>query len=231
MIKYDLRDKKRILIVALIITVLTGISILLSGWNHRYFFFSTTLRDLAMVASVFLCPASVALWITCLDCVCYLKRMRRHGYELPLNKRDYDRELKQLKREAAEPINEGKMSVESVVLALVSLCVSGFYLICAIKFWGLYRQVQDMMVLGLIFYAVLILGWIGQIFFYWKQRRVSQYRDDVEPGEDRKVRKDIVSGLAAIVFLVVICSLGTFMLDQGVNCVINARAAALRESK
>lgn len=95
-IKYDLRDRKILLIVAISVTevlVLAVIGVALASHD----IINTLAGDVCAV--VFLgWPIAVVFWADYINCVFYLMRLRRNGYELPERKQDYGKQLSGLSR-------------------------------------------------------------------------------------------------------------------------------------
>ncbi len=86
-IRHDLREKKASFIGAVICTVLGIGAFLISNTALTDKLSSEFFATLIIFGVVLLAAAAFALWLFYFDCFCYLRRLKKHGYILPQNKR------------------------------------------------------------------------------------------------------------------------------------------------
>jgi len=227
-IKYDLEDKKKMFKSAVILTCLLILALLLSVFldssSGKWW-----LIGVEALAIFIGSPLVIALWVYYVDCVFYLKRLHRHGYEIPERKKDYDdKQLSQLKRIEGE---QKGITKESVVLAVICWIIAVGLAMRAVVFWWEYRTIQDMVMFCMVVFGMLVVCWIVFGICYWRQRLNSKFRDDVEPDTERKLRVSVSCGLGFIVFMVFLNNIGVWFLDQGIKYVINSREHTYREEQ
>lgn len=201
-IKYDKRDRKLYLILAVVSTVIfAGIIIVLrlNLWEDM----SSELASVVMIFGTIICPVlAFAAWVMFCDSHTYLKRLEKYGYIVPENKKDYDNDIERLVNEEIKSYTEP--SKESSVLALVSWSVSlgmvGFTIFYFIRFS---HMLENMSFLGCVAIFVAIL-WAVFGAYFWRQRSRERYRDDVEYNSPLKKRNHLVEGLVTVVILLAI---------------------------
>lgn len=143
----------------------------------------------------------------------YVKRLRKHGYEVPHNRKDYDNRLEQLPRQTEDMANTtfwwcGAIGIIYMVIFLLGeLWNTGYYVSwCFMK---------DNAVVITFFLAIFDLLWLVVGIRYWRQRNNELFRDDVEVDPARKERWPlelaIVLGLIMLVFTCVAKTSGQSM--------------------
>lgn len=228
-IKYDLRDKKILFIVALSVTgvlVLSVIGVTLASYD----IVDTLVGDVCVVILLGW-PIVVVFWADYLNCVFYLRRLRRNGYELPVRKKDYGKRLGGLLKNNTHGKRTESVTWDSIVLATISWVVAAGLLVRAIAFWWEYQEVQDIIVFCMVVLGVIIMSWIVVGICYWIQRTNSKYRDDVAFEENRKIRVHFTAGLYFIIFMASLCNIGVFLMDQGVRYAISSREQSYWEEQ
>ncbi len=227
-IKYDKKDKKIYFILSVVTTITLAVCLIVLMLDKDVEVLSAALyASLIIVASFFLPVISSAMWVMFFDSYMYLKRLNKHGFVIPNNKKDYDSDLDKL---AGEEENEyGKRSIEfindederksledkkyiesneSKVLAFASwfitLGMAGYTVFYFIRFS---HMLENVGALGIISILITIC-WFIFGFNYFKQRDAKKYRDDVDYKSPLKVRKHLVEGLATIVILLSITVFG-----------------------
>lgn len=219
-IKYDLKDKKRFWVAALVCSVVPVISIFLLALNNVLYRLESVWEAMLVVWGViFSTILGLSMWGCFLSCLGYLNRLKKHGYQVPADKKMYQGRLVRLERmEAAVPVPK-QHNRESMTLAAVSLITAVCFLGVSVYIWQAYpdNEFPFGCMLGMVA-CWLLLG-----FYYWRQRISSKYRDDVEPGDTRKVRQNVVNGLITIV----VCILLSVLYSQ----VIYAMADVIYKSR
>lgn len=217
-IRYDLRNKKQLFVVAVLFTsvsVILGIVIFFSSSGEKW---SAEWAAVILIADVIVCPlAALAAWLLFWDCCFYLKRLERYGYFPPENKKEHDGLLNNLDRKKAEKDNDSQSenalnagtkrvndgsghlySKESVILSVCAFLCGIVILGCAVYFlweWNILGENAYFMFDILVMLAVL---WGVGSFVYWRQRNIAKYRDDVEMDDNRRQRQNLVSGIITI---------------------------------
>lgn len=232
-IKYDRRDKKAGLFLVIIVTVITALVFIGYAVVGRGRHVSSELAAAAVMGIVFWPVTAVTCWIYYLEVCTYLKRLKRHGYEIPKDKRSFSCNLELLPRDGAS-IKSVENSRESWLLTV--LCLVCFFGVVAImtyylgNFWNKWKYVWYMAEdVGIILFAIMLVIaflWLVGVFVYWNQRRCDKYRDDVETDNVRKVRRQLADGIIIVIFLLAVTLYVTrcfvSMADYAMNTRIDA---------
>lgn len=230
-LQHDQKEEKIFFTAAVICTVTDMLFFLLSSRESF-----DTLFLLISLAAIFLCGCSMILWFMYLDCLSYLKRLKLHGYEIPYDKRKFYSELENLPHIQPEASMLLQPSKESTALSLTSLicsigilireiiylhtydytftrasaqCEAHSHMVCSHGYDFMYDTTFRVFCLML----PLVLFWLIASFVFWRQRNRQKYRDDVEPDDGRKRRKQISTGIAEII----ICLLFTLLIIEVLN--------------
>lgn len=151
--------------------------------------------------------------------LCYVHRLKRHGYEIPYNKRDYHNDLRNV------PCNGGQSSIpnnrehgnkESRVLFLIYMSIwfiANGWNIYYIVYW--YRYVDTVATFLLCAQVILDLYWLISAIVFLRQTSMEKYRDDVETDDARKERTSVEKGvMQGIVMLIVMCIIKTVLINM-----------------
>lgn len=211
-IRHDLREQKQSLMGAVVCSIIGIAGFFIFNTDIVDCFSSVALALFGITATMIFPAAALVLWIYWFDCFCYLKRLRRHGYKIPENKKRVSGGLAGLTMEAdttadGNPIKESPgMKIRnkgSMVLSGICLIAVIIVLISAVRMYlqyHLYLGAGPMNFL-LVIHAFILLGWAGYSFYFGRQSDNSKYKDDVELDVHRKNRKNIVEGILIILFL------------------------------
>lgn len=138
----------------------------------------------------------------------YLGLLKRYGYEIPENAKDFDRKLENLARDEeiyqkaiADQGRKSKTSIANGILFL--LCFTGCLVIDILfyKKWAFFGENGKTMT---IFMILCDMVWLGFSVYYFKQSNKAKYRDIVELDETRKPRTTLVRGIVNICILMVL---------------------------
>lgn len=197
-IKYDGRTNK-ILRIATIFSALFTVA----GWVCLFMEISGT--EVIMVGGIY--GGSVLFLFSGLQSLaglCYVRRLKRHGYEVPYKREDYDNNLQNVPTHR-EHIRINEKSMESRILFVLYLCI-----FMAMNAWNVYyiiswyKYIDSVAMFWLRIMLVLDVCWmIGAIVFY-RQRNVEKYRDDVEQDPNRKERVPVEKGVIICIVILVI---------------------------
>lgn len=209
-IKYDIRDKKIYLILAVVTTIIFAVCFLMLQMDLEVENLSAAFyASFMIVSTIFLPIISFAMWVMFFDSLTYLKRLDKYGFVLPNNKKDYDASLEKL------PIKEDDYSMQdkeesngSKALAyiswFISLGMAGYTIWYFIRFS---HMLENVGFFGLVS-IFITLCWLVFGFYFFKQRKTDKYRDDVDYKSTLKVRKHFVEGFVTIVVLLGITIVG-----------------------
>lgn len=241
-IKYDKRDKKVGLVLVIITTVITALVIIGYAAAERTGYVTSEVAAAVVMGIVFWPVTAVTCWIYYLEVCTYLKRLKRHGYEIPNDKRHFSCNLELLPRDGTS-IKSVENSRESWLLT--TLCLVCFFVVVAIMtyyigdFWNRWKHVwyiaEETVVVGFMFAVMLITAflWLVGVFVYWNQRRCDKYRDDVETDDSRKVRRQLADGIIIVIFMLAVTlyviSCAVSMADYAMNSRVDAVCWLIRE--
>lgn len=214
-IRHDLREQKQTLIGAVVCSIIGIAGIYILNTDIVGCLSSVALGLFGIIATMIFPTAALVLWIYWFDCFCYLKRLRRHGYKIPENKKNISGGLAGLVMEAdttvdGNPIKEspgmGIRNRGSMVLSGICLITAIIVFISAVCIYLQYHQYlgAGSMNFLLVIHALILLGWAGYSFYFGRQSNNSKYKDDVELDVHRKNRKNIVEGILIILILLAI---------------------------
>lgn len=206
LIRYDKRQYRQSVICTIVFLILTVFSCVMVHFNVI-----PEASDALMIIIfvLYLCsgPALFYSVYQLLSGFCYLKRLQKHGYEVPENKKDYDSLLDLLPHQAHEDVDEAtkqKCNKTSLVLGICSL--GALFVLVGIDIWFVgewhsFYQNELAFIIGLISIIDVVLLIYCIIFFL--QRNEMRYKDDVELDEHRKNRMPLVEGVLTILILFV----------------------------
>ena len=222
-IQYDSSDQKKLFWIILLVCAVQVIAVLGAVLASKDIILSTEVGDSCVLVALIGSPLVIALWAEFLNCVFYLKRLRRNGYELPRQKKDYDRLISNLPLNKSDFKETEQINKPSIVLAVICWLVSFGLLVRAVVFWMKYQSVGDIARICIIIFGVMCVCWIAVGICYWFQRLNNKYRDDVNIQSEHKIRVHFLSGIGFIVLMLFLSGMCVTLMDQGVKYVINAR--------
>lgn len=223
-IRYDLGNRKQLFVVAVLFTsaaVILDIIVFFSSSGEKW---SAEWAAVMLIAAVVVCPlTALAAWLLFWDCCLYLKRLERYGYVLPGNKKAYNGLLNNLDWKKAEKDNDSQSenalnvhtkrvddgsgplySKESVILSVCAFLCGIVILGYAVYFlwkWNILGGNAHFMFGMLV--ALAVLWGVGGVY-YWRQRSITKYRDDVEMDSNRRQRQNLVNGVITIAICMVV---------------------------
>lgn len=223
-IKHDLRERRFSFIGAVVCSILAGVNIAILNTDTDMFS-SDLLAVLAILSGVILPPAALVLWLFWFDCISYLRRLKKHGYMLPKNKKEVDNGLAGLRGGIADMENntEGKCT-ESIALTMICFIISIAILISTVCFFLQYNRflsAGNMIIFGVVHIAMFLV-WLGLGLRFDRQSDNSKYKDDVEPDAGRKPRTSIEEGILLIIVLSVITFLVSYSLYSAAHYMSHA---------
>ena len=197
-IKYDNRTN-RILWITTIISGLLALTGLFSYFLH--------IRGmlLFMLAGIFGAGLFLVSGLHLFAGLCYIRRIKFHGYEIPYRKSDYDNNLQNVPRKNGQVFDETKKNIESRILCFIYLIV---YLL--VNFWNIYyivswyKYVDSNAIFLLCVQLILDFYWLISAIIFYRQRNIEKYRDDVEMDAGRKKRTPIEKGMITCAILLIV---------------------------
>ncbi len=227
-IKYDKRDRNVSLCLAIVLG-LTKIAFEIICYSNGVDGFHLYFR-LFWVRTLFDYLGFIGLFIF-LDCILYFRRLRKWGYEIPSNKRDYGSLLENLPHKENGPVESEaqRNSIGSIALAVICWMVAIVYICAAVALCIEYPSIKDITAMCCVVYGVIVLAWVGAGCFCWHQRLSAIYCDDVCQDENRKRRIPFAVGLAIILVLFFFSVLGGFVLNLFSEVVYNSREQLYQE--
>lgn len=225
-IKYDCRDRKLFLILAIIFTVLSIGALILSKLPDLDQLSSEMIVLIFLGGLMFGPILTLSAWLLFLNSTLYLRRLKAYGYEVPTNKKDFSSRLDKLpKVEGNFPAPTGD-SKESIALSMISLSAFAGIVINAIVFYFKYRDLGDLKYMGMWGSAPLFLFWLIIAFVFRRQRLREKYKDNVEIDEKRKNRKQIEEGIVEIIIYLIITVIWIAILYNWADYVYKSRLEA-----
>lgn len=223
-IKYDKKEKNWYRKTAVIFSVLAAVNlcILMKGEDILQHFPAEV--EVVFVCAIWpLAVLAVGLWAGYIDTVLYLKRLWKFGYEIPEDRRKFNRDLEQLPRLEHTVMNGQIKSYDSIVLTVLTGMIVITLIIYDICFLYRYSGVgKDI----LFFEGILLLGtciWLFLGIFYARQISDRMYKYDVEIDSSRKNRKNMIDGLVEIALLLALTLPAVRAVNEGVQYMIKAR--------
>ncbi|MBE5865064.1 MAG: hypothetical protein E7292_02465 [Lachnospiraceae bacterium] len=228
-IQYDERDKKRLLGVAVAVTVVQ-LFVVLGMLLASEGVLAVEAGDFCMFLSLATGFLTFVVWLVYFECLGYLKRLKRNGYEVPGKKKDYNMQVCNLPRKEGILLHN-EINRESVVLAVLCWLVAAGVFITAIGFWLEYQVIKDMVKICMVLFGIMFICWMVIGYCYWIQRLNSKYRDDVNIQSDLKIRVHFLAGFTFILAMILVSNLCVLVMDQGIQCVCSAREQAQLEEE
>lgn len=230
-LRYDLSDVKRTRRIALYSTVVFGVAMVMVLLLNSGLIITIYWDSLVLVVALAALVITLLLWADHGKCICYLKRLRRNGYEPPEKKSDYKYRICKLNRVEDVPDSMEDCCKDSIILAGLCWAVAGGLVFRVIYFTWKYRDYLDAVDLCMFGFGFMLICWIVVGCCYWKQRINSKFRDDINPDMNRKLRVNLMSGVGFIVAMVILSGFCVWCMEQMMGIVINAREQAVLESR
>ncbi len=222
-IKYDKKDKKLYLNMAAVFSILTIIDWGMLNCEDVMQRVPVEAEVIFLCAIWILCILAFGLWVGYLDAVFYLKRLQRYGYEVPENKRNYNKDLQKLPKAENVVGNMSYKNYDSRILTILTgMIVAGLFLY---DIYFLYRYSgfgKDIW----FFEGILILGtlvWLFMGISYARQISDRKYKYDVEIDFTRKNRKNLIDGIVEIIVLLLLTFPFIEVVNNGVQYMMRAR--------
>lgn len=222
-IKYDKRDKKLNFIVAIIFSILAVMDCCILACEAVIGQFSDEMAVAFICAIWPLSMLAIGLWAAYLDGVLYLKRLKRFGYVVPEDKRDFNKALEQLPKAENAIENKPVKNYGSIALTVLAGVIVIGLLIYDVCFFYRYSSLGNdiwFFEAGLIFCTFI---WMLMGVCYGRQISDRRYKYDVEIDSNRKNRKNLIDGLVEIAFLLMFTLLSANMAIQAAQYAVNAR--------
>lgn len=201
-IKYDKRDRKLFLSLAIITTSIVLVCFILMNTEWPENLEASVVGVLMVIGFTVFPVVALATWVMFADSHTYLKRLEIYGCIVPDNKKEYDNNLENLAR--GEHVAFSGSSKESKILAIISwiifLGMVGYSVFLGIRFSHMLENVAFFIIVS----VALAIFWLVFGFSFWKQRLRDKYKDDVESNSSLKPRKHLVEGIATIIILLAI---------------------------
>jgi len=223
-ISYDRKFKKKQLKLSIRLTLLYLVCIIVE-------FLLLLIDGLEWIGLIMLQLQNVVLllvvinWLVYIDCLCYLRRLKKWGYEVPEDKSKYVH-LERLPKVEGDFLKSPEVSRESVALAVLNWLAAVFTIIGGIGFATEHAVVQDIVNLCMVVIGMILIVWVLCGIFYWRQRQYIRYRDDVEFDNDRKKRVHLAAGLGVLVGVAIAAGAVFMVMDLGADYIEAAREEA-----
>lgn len=209
-IKYDKKSIK-----LLIMATLIGLVLLLSSWLLIHF--EVTGTELVCLFSLYIgFGVFVFSGLNLIAAFIYKRRLRKHGYEMPVDGKVYHNRLEELPREQEyeEHTKKHRGSLTLCILFGIIFLVLVVWNVSIYLDWN-YPNSGVAFLCGVL--MVLDLFWFIAAFLYGRQMNQDKYRDDVEIDSTRKERisleKGILIACVMLVFTVFVKNTAQDMLD------------------
>lgn len=222
-IKYDKKDKKRYIKTAVIFSILAVMDLCILNCPDvmRYFPVEWEAVFVCEILPFFILAAR--LWLGYINAVLYLKRLQKYGYEVPEDKKNFNKDLEKLPMTENAVKSLPRRNYDSIVLTVLTGAIVIGLLVYDV--WFLYRYsgfgndiwfFEGMLIFGTIIW--LLLG-----IFYARQISNRKYKYDVEIDHSRKNRRNLIDGLVEIIVLFVFTFPSIEMINNAVQYMIKAR--------
>ncbi|MCM1158205.1 MAG: hypothetical protein NC300_05395 [Bacteroidales bacterium] len=222
-IKYDKKDKKRYGKAAVVFSALTAADCLILYREGIMQYIPDEMAAVFICAVFPLGMLAAGLWVGYTDAVFYLKRLRKYGYEVPVDKRDFQRDLEKLPGTGnglkdASAKNHGSIALTAITgMIVIALIIYDAY------FLYQYSRLGETIWLfaGALAFATLI--WLCHGLFYACQISNRKYKDDVEIDYCRKNRRNLIDGLVEIAVLAVFTFSFLAIINNAAQYMLKAR--------
>lgn len=203
LIKYDKRQMKWNLALTAVSAMLTAVSWLLVCSDLDVL---DQASDVMLVVFLFFYVCSGPVFVYAiyqlLSGMGYMKRLKKHGYEVPEDKRKYDFMLEKLPRQQikADAVTKGnRRNKSSFSLGMVALIAVVVLWICNILYVIEWYFLEIGFMIGLM--SVIDIALIVYCVVFFRQANEARYKDDVEIDNSRKNRMPLIEGVLTISIL------------------------------
>lgn len=221
-IKYDKRDTKIGLIIAIIGTIAWVVTIIMLGFQivDRM---SAKLTMVIAIGGIYYCPLLALIgWRLFFSSRGYMKRLEKYGYKVPERKKMYQGRLDLLERYEGSMPDFQQPHRESTYLAYASWVAAFGSVPYPLYVWKTYPDMDGLFVVMLF----PVVCWIMLGLFYWRQRDQLKYKDDVEIDDRRKTRQNLVDGLVIILVCIFLTILFWVIMYTLADVIYKSRVAA-----
>lgn len=226
-IRFDRRQIKQSLFLTMLFFLLTIFSFIITYFNYVDRFPDWLM---VMFLFVYMCsgPALFYSAYQLFSGICYLRRLRKHGYEVPENKKDYDVLLEKLPRQVQEDTEQTRKKCNKESLALGVCSMVALFVLVGIDIWYIsewyFLRDEIVFMIGLMSVVDVVL-FIYCIMFF-RQMNETYYKDDVETDAIRKNRMPLAEGVLTVVVLLVISTFVKYTAHSMTDYVFKARVSA-----
>lgn len=222
-IKYDKKDKILYIRAAVVFSILAVLDGCVLSFYDIMQYVPVEVGVIFVCAIWPFCILAIGLWAGYIDTVLYLKRLQKYGYEVPEDKKIFDKALEKL------PMMENTVkslpckNCDSIVLTVLTGIIVVGLMIYDVYFLYRYSSVgKDIW----FFEGVLILGtfiWLFLGISYARQISNRKYKYDVEIDYNRKNRRNLIDGIVEIIVLLVFTFPSVEVINNAVQYMIKAR--------
>ena len=221
-IKYDKNFQR----ACLVLMILTGAILLLYGIltliDSVHPLDVGTLLAILISVSIASIPMFPLFLVLYLDATFFLKRLKKNGFKVPKNKKDYGDDLSRLPR---TEIAENRYADDSRRAAIIALAVYVIVLICDMLFlhkWMQY-EIDDAKVMFCLLMAFHLIFPAAAYSFY-RQRDTQKFVDEVDIRTNgRKVRSSIMGAIGTLLVLAFLAFLSIMTADSMTKYVYKSR--------
>lgn len=228
LIRYDKHQRKQSLVCVIVFFALAFFSTIMVHFGDAI---ESSELLMIIVLLVYMCSGPALLYsiYQLLSGISYLKRLKKHGYEVPEDKKDYDSLLELLPHQEQEVDEDAKKMCNKTSLALgicslITLLVLFGIDVWFVAEWYSYYKSEVVSIIGLISIIDVVLLVYCIIFF--RQRNEKRYKDDVEIDENRKNRMPLVEGVLTIFILLVLSGFVKHTAHSMTNYLFRSRVSA-----
>lgn len=225
-VKYDYNQKKLSWILSCISTIITITLLAIRNLPITEHLPDEIVVFVYLGGYIFFPIITLILWLDFLRSTMYLKRLKSYGYEIPVNKKDFDSSLYKLPKTTPATVNPDERNKGSLILSGLSLCGFSGTVINIIVFYFKYELKGDLAYFGAIYSIPALIFWFVQSFIFWNQSSNEKYCDDIEADINRKQRKPFENGIVNIIVCLILTVLYMIMVYKFSDFVYKTRVNA-----
>ncbi|MBQ7776711.1 MAG: hypothetical protein IJ379_12400 [Lachnospiraceae bacterium] len=220
-IKYDKRDNRIGLMVAVVCTIVAIVEniIMFLPVSERM---STELGVFISLGGFMFFPMiALAGWHIYFMSFCYFRRLQKYGFQVPENKKDYQGRLEALERGEYQQPDLQAWHKDSMILAGLTLVMAVGTAVYAFYVRESYPQIE------LCFWLMLfpVLCWILLGALFWSERSQLKFKDDVEIDEKRRTRLNLMEGITVILICLFMTVIYAVVIYNMAGVIYKARLA------
>ncbi len=154
----------------------------------------------------------------------YRRRLRKNGYEMPVDRREYHNRLVELPHENVD-MDVSKKHMGSLILSVLFGVIFLFFFVWNIRLyieWN-YPHSDVAFMCGML--MLLNIYWLVSAIIYGRQINQEKYRDDVEIDPDRKERVSVEKGVFIAIIMLVVTAYANIMAGGALDYVLEAQAS------